>query len=108
MLAKFSLYIIVALVAAIGTLGVNKKFFSKKETVDYEKVRSIVSDELTKLPQPEPQQGNTLDLEKVKGKGHHFHIHQDTKIQLTGGEKLLVQKIDSVMNARNIYRCKCK
>jgi hypothetical protein len=108
MLSKISLYIIVALVAAIGTLGVNKKFFSKKETVDYEKVRSIVSDELAKLPQPEPQQGNTLDLEKVKGKGHHFHIHQDTKVQISGGEKLLMQKLDSLLTTRNIYRCKCK
>lgn len=80
---KFAFPLLLVAIGTIGGIGVQQKLFSKKENIDTkqfsDEVRKIVSEELSKLPKPEPTQG--LEIEKIKGKGSKVEIKQNYYVQ---------------------------
>jgi MinD superfamily P-loop ATPase len=56
---------------------------------------------------PEIPPATAIEMDKVK-KGAVVHIHQQANIQMSGekGMNLLMQKMDSLMKAQKISRCK--
>lgn len=93
-ISKFAFYIIVALVSAIATLGVNKKFFSKKEvTIDYERIADIVSAELAQMPEPTVSV-QPFDVEKIKGVKHFEYKPEFTgSISVAGVDSTAIRKM---------------
>lgn len=93
-IAKFAPFIITALVAAIGTLAVNKKFFTPETPkIDYSQVRSIVASELKKVPPPTVSV-QPFEVEKIKGLREFVYSPQFTgSIEVAGVDSTSIRRM---------------
>ena len=109
LLSKLSLPALVMVIGVVGGIGLQQKVLSRKEVVkvDYDKVRTIVAEEVSKLPKPQPAQ--SLDIDKIKGKVGKVEIHQHYDI-VYNGDSLLTEKITEAvrleLNKLKISKCK--
>jgi hypothetical protein len=106
-LMQFSFY---ALLITIGALGVfTFQYIYPQEKVNYDRIRRMVSEEVAKVPKPEPAQG--LDIDKIKGKIGHLTINQNYTIAIEGDsiQNILRESVDtSIKKNLSDYKLKRK
>ena len=107
--AKLTSYALVFVIALIGGIGLQQRVLSRKEVVkvDYDKVRSIVAEEMKKMPKPEP--GQSLDIDKIKGKVGKLEIHQHFHTEMNGDSLVVENFLATVreeLKAAKIVKCK--
>lgn len=105
--AAVPLLIVSMAIGLVGGIGLQQRVFDRNESVDYDKVRRIIVEELAKLPKPKPQQG--LEIDKIKGKVGKLEIHQDYDVQVNG-DSLVMERFGSVVEEKlkslKVSRCK--
>lgn len=109
-IAKAAVPLMIACLAGglVGGIGLQQRVLSPKEAVqvDYDKVRTIVTEELAKLPKPKEQ---NLEIEKIKGKGAKVEIHQNYYNQING-DSLVMERFGAIveekLKALKLSRCK--
>lgn len=109
LLSKISLPALVMVIGVVGGIGLQQKVLSRKDVVkvDYDKVRTIVAEEISKLPKPQPSQ--SLDIDKIKGKVGKVEIQQHFHTEVNG-DSLVMENIRALvrdeLNKLKISKCK--